>query len=143
MVTGDGVRNGEGGLQYGTQQSMELVADMQGAVDIDSGYGECVGMSYVYNNQPWGRIIINHGYRLSIYIDTQSQRSRDYLRGKVVEYRPDTTTHTNRTSFGFEEERGTCNRGERFQQSKYRQGWGSMIQYYLTILMLTCLDEGD
>ena len=80
------------------------------------------------------------------YILTHNHKDRAIIfvgRGKVVEYRPDTTTHTNRTSFGFEEERGTCNRGERFQQSKYRQGWGSMIQYYLTILILTYLDEGD
>ena len=119
---------GEGGLQYGTQQSMEVVADMQGAVDVDSDAMGSAWVCHMYTT-------INHGVRIQQstvgYIQHQpwvsiidvlipnQQRTCGYFMGRVVEYRPDTTTtHTNRTSFDFEGEHA-CNRGERFQQSKY------------------------
>ena len=73
----------------------------------------------------------------------------DIFMGRVVEYRPDTTTYTNRTSFGFEGEHAT--EGRDFDGPKVAcllcWGWGSIdvygIRCYLTILMFMGLDEAD
>ena len=91
---------GEGGLQYGTQQSMEVVADMQGAVDVDSDAMGSAWVCHMYTT-------INHGVRIQQstvgYIQHQpwvsiidvlipnQQRTSGYFMGRVVEYRPDTT----------------------------------------------------
>ena len=68
---------GEGGLQYGTQHSMEVVADMQVAVDFDSDAMGSAWVCHMYTTINHGVRIqpstvgyvynINHGYRLSIY----------------------------------------------------------------------------
>ena len=82
---------GEGGLQYGTQQSMEVVADMQGAVDVDSDAMGSAWVCHMYTT-------INHGVRIQQstagYIQHQpwvsiidvlipnEQRTCGYLHGK-------------------------------------------------------------
>ena len=48
---------GEGGLQYGTQHSMEVLADMQVAVDFDS---DAMGSAWVCRMYT----TINHGVRI-------------------------------------------------------------------------------